>query len=686
MRAVVGTAVLALALSSAQAATIFDGDPVDPASGRVYAILPGVPLILPQPDGRFDPPIVVPTMVGDVDLVVRAASLGIGPVMPPPVAAPPVVTSGGLHVAAGSEIPFTVIASTGGPGAGVPLGGSSLDGIPVVIAAFADLDGDGVVGPTRADGSADDAREAQEAEFLAGRQVAMFSGGVAEGTLAVWKGAPASADGLTVVLTAMAYVGPFRPAYFEGNVPDGPGVATSLPMFPRLDPDRVIDGDGAGGPADPGERLGFEWEPAFDDQEEDPVLAPLFALRTDGSNVTIDRAVVAGGAVSRARFLQPAGLGGFSDETEAPLYRGAGGVLLAPRSAVSLADNGAGGGVAAQLVPVDGLDNVTDPAPGAAATVVAGPGLVIAAPDADGDPGRETVSLATAAGVAITIDDGGGTNDSGATSSVAVVMDGVPVESLAVQLTPGSGGGSTTTSLPTTTTITLPATTTTTTTLPATPVVRGALILGQPALARACPASRTLAAVVDAGTGGAPMVSATLAVNGTLVRTLSLSSATLSPELPLPPGPGYDAAFTLDRPDLGVLEVTVQARNAAGDAAPLSFSLPIVSALPPAVAAPTLTPATLAAGVRAVVVATARVSDDCRIRRVRAEADLGRGLRRLGSLRDNGKKGDAVAGDGLFTGRLKLRPAQPGTFAVHVTARNRQRLTGASPPAPLVVQ
>jgi hypothetical protein len=454
--------LLAVALSSARAATIFDGDPVDPGTGRAYAILPGVPLILPQPDGDFDPPIVVPSIVGDVDLVVRAASLGIGPVMPPPVAAPPVVTAGGLYVAAGNELPFTVIASTGGPGAGVPLGGSSLDGIPVVVAAFADLDGDGVVGPTRADGSADDQREAQEAEFLVGRQVALFSGGVAEGTLAVWKGAPASAGGLAVVLTAMAYVGSFSPSFFEGNVPDGPGVATSLPMFPRLDPDRVIEGDGRGGPADPDERLGFEWEPAFDEQEEDPVLGPLFALRTDGSNVTIDRALVVGGAVSRTRFLRPAGLGGFSDDSEAALYRGAGGALLEPRSSISLADDGAGGGVPVQLVPVDGLDNVTDPAPGTAATVVAGPGLAITAPDTDGDPDRETVSLASAAGVTVTVDDGGGTNDSGAASQIAVVMNGVPVESLAVQLTPGSVESTTPTTLPTTTTTTtLPTTTTT---------------------------------------------------------------------------------------------------------------------------------------------------------------------------------------------------------------------------------
>src|SRR5262249_21217767 len=151
-------------------------------------------------------------------------------------------------------------------------------------------------------------------------------------------------------------------------------------------------------PADPGERLGFEWEPAFDAQQEDPALVGLFSLRTDGSNVTTDRAVVVGGPVSRARFLRPAGLAGYSDEVQAALYRGAAGVLLEPVPPLSLADDGAGSGVAVQLVPVDALDNVTDPAPGTLATLVAGPGLIIAAPDTDGDPRRETVPLEAAGG------------------------------------------------------------------------------------------------------------------------------------------------------------------------------------------------------------------------------------------------------------------------------------------------
>src|SRR5262245_2458000 len=171
--------VLAL-LANGNAASIFDGDPVDPGSGLPYPILPGVPLILPGPDGRFRPPVVVSETIGDVDLVIRSGSLGIGPVMPPPVASPPAGVAGGVRGTSGGEVPFTVIASSGGLGVGVPLGGTSLDLIPVIVFAWADHDGDGVIGPTNddPDGAADNERELQEAEFPVGRQAAVFSGGV----------------------------------------------------------------------------------------------------------------------------------------------------------------------------------------------------------------------------------------------------------------------------------------------------------------------------------------------------------------------------------------------------------------------------------------------------------------------------------------------------------------------------
>ena len=71
--------------------------------------------------------------------------------MPPPAASPPVAIAGGGHVADGNEVPFTVLVSDGSAGLGVPLGGPEMNGIPVIVAAFADLDRDGFIGPTSDD-------------------------------------------------------------------------------------------------------------------------------------------------------------------------------------------------------------------------------------------------------------------------------------------------------------------------------------------------------------------------------------------------------------------------------------------------------------------------------------------------------------------------------------------------------
>jgi hypothetical protein len=668
LRAMVLTVVLA---SAAPAATIFDGDPIDSTTGRPYSILPGLPLILPQPGGGgrdYTPPVVDLAKIGDVDLVVRAATLGIGPLMPPPVVTPPVAVAGGVHVAAGTEIPFTVIASTGGAGLGTPLGGTSLDGMPVVVMAFADVDGDGIVGPTNADpgGGTDNGREAYEAAFLVGRQVAVFSGGVAQGTLAVWKGAPASAGGLHVVLTAIAFVGPFVPGSY---VPDGPGIATAQPLFVPPDPKRVIDGGGrGGGPADSNGRLGFALEPGFVPSADDPVLGASFALPTDGTSGTIDRALVVSGPPSRARFVRPATLADFPALLEFPfpevaVGRGASGALVVPQPSADVVDDGPGNGVHVQLVAVDGLDNPTDAPAGTTATLVAAPGLAITAPDSDADPSREPVSLGTA-GVDVTLDDAGGVNDSGASSTLAVVMSGAPVEVLAVRFTPGSGGG------------------------PTTPIIRGALLVPQSAaLVRNCPTSKTIATVVDAPAGSAPTVSASLAVGGTSLGTVSLAPAVLPAGLPLPSGSGFAGDFVLHDPPVGVLQVTVNAQNGAGTATPFAFALPIVEAMPPTVLPPTLTPDAIPTAPRTIVVVTARVLDDCRVRRVIVEADLGMGFRRVGSLKDNGKRGDAVAGDGLYVGRVRrIKVSSPGPVPVRVVARNRAKLTGTSPATTLQIQ
>lgn len=440
--------LLAASLSTAHAGgfPIFTGDPIDPSTGRAIEALPGAVFFLPQPDGRFHPPIVDLTRRGDVDLVVRARGGFVGATMPPPVTIPPVGVAGGAGVG-GAEIPFTVIASDGSAGGagGRPLVGPEMDGLPVIVSAFADLDGDGVIGPTDADagGTLDNGREAQEL-YVVGRQLAVFINGVAQGTLACWKGAPASAGGLSVVLTATAYVGFFDPAFMFGNVPDGPGVSTALPFFPDLNPLRVVEGRGAGGPAGPGVRFNVEIVPAFDPPVSDPVLGTPFALPTDGSSVTVDRAQSTGGPYSRARFVRPSELAEFPEDVEVPIYRGAGGQLFQELRSVNLADDGPGRGLkTVRLVPADLYDNITDPPAGTTVTLVVSPGLRIAAPDTDGSPTRETIVIDSAAGVDVVLDDLGRANDGPPSGILAVTEAGVPTEALAVTLTPvvGAGGG-----------------------------------------------------------------------------------------------------------------------------------------------------------------------------------------------------------------------------------------------------
>src|SRR5439155_140083 len=145
---------------------------------------------------------------GDVDLVVRAGTVMIGPSIPPPATSPRTAVAGSPALVPGSGIPFTVAVSDGSSATatGNPLLGPEMDGIPVLVLAFADFDGDGVIGPTSADddGVADDARELQESDYLIGRQASLLHNGVAQGTLYTWQGAPAS-----------------RPAVLRRRIPGG---------------------------------------------------------------------------------------------------------------------------------------------------------------------------------------------------------------------------------------------------------------------------------------------------------------------------------------------------------------------------------------------------------------------------------------------------------------------------------
>jgi len=659
-------ALLALVLAATPCAAqlpILAGDPVNPATGRAWPMLPGVPLLMPEPGKEdYDPFLVDASQIGDVDLVVRADTLTPGPLMPPPVAVPPTAVVGGAALGLGADVPFTVLVSNGGAGLGVPLAGPEMNGIPVVVVAFADLDGDGWIGPTNADaaGASDNGRERQESDVPVGRQVAVFDGGVAHGHVAIGAGAPASSGGLDVVLAALAYVGPFSPGFFAGNVPDGPGVATALPFWPRLAPDRVVDGEGRGGPADPDERLGFEIEADVHPPVDHPVLGTPFALPTDGSSGTIDRARVVAGAYARPRFVQPSlpvPMPADGEIAPTPILRGAGGTLFAPLDdTLTLADDGPGNGLTLAVIPVDRFDAPTDPPADTTVTLVASATLRIVAPDEDGDPTREVLALPGAGAVEIQLDDAGGVGDSGGPATLAALADGYPVATLAVEVPVDA------------------------------PVVLAAVLARDPAaFVAGCRSKATLVAVLHDAPASLPM--ATIAVDGALLRHLLLRPAPPPPGVVLPPGAVFAADVALPRSLVAPATITlaVSATSDGGSVgAPRTLVRPLVASSAPAVVGVDVTPASVTAGTRAAVIVRAQLADDCGVRRALVEIDTGGGFRRAGRLRDRGRGNDLTAGDGTFSGTIRLPAVAPGSVSLRVVATNGVGVSTTS--APIAVQ
>jgi hypothetical protein len=203
---------------------------------------------------------------------------------------------------------------------------------------------------------------------------------------------------------------------------------------------------------------------------------------------------------------------------------------------------------------------------------------------------------------------------------------------------------------------------------------------GASSLTAGCPATRTLLAVVTDAEGDLASVTAT-APGATPVV---LVPGTAPPDVIVPPGGIFTGTLVLPAVQTGV-DVQLSAADVAGHAAaPVTVSLPVAAEVPPLVDATAAVPAAIAAGVRTVVTITARVADDCGSKRVAVELDRGKGFRRIARMRDDGKHGDAVAGDGVYTveKRLKLKP---GAYALRVTARSRSRADGASAPSTLQV-
>jgi len=404
-------------IEAAFAQQVLLGDPVDP-NGRALPMMPGVPLLLPGEDQEFGTgdDIIDPNRVGDVDLVVRVGTI-IDSSVPPPFGAPGgpglvVGVAGGGNTGQGDEIPFTVIVTdgTGDPPYGNALMLGDMDWRPVAVFASADLDSDGVIGPTNADGAADNAIELQEASAFVGRQVGSLWLGRTWGSLGIQIAAPASIGGLTVVLSAGAYTGT-DPNQFFG---DGPPILTLWPYFPPLRTSLVIGGANYG-PPDPRMRteVMFGVDTNYLTEPDHPVLGTPFAVPVDGSSPTTDQFIVISGPATSARFADELSSATFVPTSRvwmrpAPTADGLYRTLVLPLEHLDLPADGNASELSLRLLPTDLFGNVADPDSGGFAVDLVTKGHVrIVSPDVDGDPTSESLVLASAAGAEIVLDDAG---------------------------------------------------------------------------------------------------------------------------------------------------------------------------------------------------------------------------------------------------------------------------------------
>ncbi len=428
---------------------VFAGDPAEDVSGVPFSMLPGLPLVLPGPDGRYDTDddVIDTGLTGDVDVVIRTGGTYAGGAIPLPhasVASAPAVVAGGIRIGVGDEVTFQVILSDGLPPSlvGNPITTSELDLRGTLVFAYGDLDGDGFIGPRAADGDADLEIERQEVLAPVGRTVGAVTSGVAEGTIATAVGAPPSTGGLGVVLSAGVATGQHA-FLFE----DGPWISTMAPaMFP-LDQPSIIGGEPGEAAPDP---LGIvdlelEDESVFIPAPDDPMLGSAYAIPLDGSSPTVDLLRSESAPATRAVFAAPIDPATFvasgllrvlpavDENGERALAEHVSSIVLPCDGDTSLAS--------LALMPADVTANPADPAaPGMTIVLQATPLLRIASPDVDGDPSREEIAFADAKWVRVDLDDAGQPLVEPARQHVVVLHDGVPVELLRVDLQAAPAG------------------------------------------------------------------------------------------------------------------------------------------------------------------------------------------------------------------------------------------------------
>jgi len=414
---------------------VFTGDPCSPTFGP-YPMLPGLPLVLPF-DGltgrwRSGPPIINNATVGDVDLAVRVGTFLTDPEVPAPAGSagnPSLVqnVAGGGGSGQGSEIAFTVMV-TDGPGSfpyGAVLSGPELDTRPVAVFAFADLDGDGLIGPTDSDTNADNAIERQEAIAHIGRAVGQISGGRFTNSLGVQVAAPASIGGLVVSLASGMYTGTNADALWS----DGAPIFTQWPFFPPLDPSQIVYLTEPNPPDSEGPNILFYHPSDFLlPLPNDADLPEAFAVAVDGSNPSTDQFVSISGAAVGVRLMREADPANFTASSRmiarvAPDSSGSLRTLVMPAGEISVTP---GDLISLRVLPVDLLGNIADPLPnGLPVKVIAGGGMKILSPNLDNDSTSETMTILEAKGATVTVDTSG-VSGSGAVS----VIDAPPAAAL----------------------------------------------------------------------------------------------------------------------------------------------------------------------------------------------------------------------------------------------------------------
>ncbi len=389
---------------------------------RTLELQPGEPLLAAGPDGELGTAddVLHAYIAGDLDLVVRSGIQGFSGPIPPPTALTP---GGAVPVAvaeplgAGSTVDFVVVASDGAaePAYGNVASPAYLEGLPLLVLAFADLDGDGYVGVTNLDGDPLD-NSVEEAELEpVGRRFAIASAGQAAGSLAVEVGGPPGAE-IDVVLAAAGWAGPLDPGYMGGNVPKGPAVMTALPIKPRTDPLSILPGGASHTPlpSSPLDLVGVQISDLF---TPDPaaIYGETYTLELDALHPSNDRATLAAGGFSRFGIATTPDPTIFEAVAGRSLRRGldAAGqpaTFVVPNR-VLVRDDGGAGETAVRVVPLDRLGNVSDlPAPALVSLVTQG-GVRIVSPDVDGDPYFEELLVSDPRGVEVLLDDGGLTFD-----------------------------------------------------------------------------------------------------------------------------------------------------------------------------------------------------------------------------------------------------------------------------------